>query len=167
MFALTEQQNSTAFSVRPVNKRSDHSIVYEIFRQEFGVEGDFADTGLWKVYNKMDTEGIFGAYLVLEGEQVLFLLEIYRPTHMDLSADFTFGPDDIGIYCFYLFPDATALQPALVACIDALLDTHGVERIITAVGYPIPGETKVTLLENAGFRPLPASTDRLSIYECT
>ncbi len=167
MFALTEQHSSKALPVRPVNKRSDHSIVHEIFRQEFGVDGDFADFGLWKVYDKMDTAGIFGAYLVLDGEQVLFLLEIYQPSHMDLSADFTFGPADVGIYCFYLYPDATALQAALIACVDSLLDTPDVERIITAVGYPTPGESKVTLLENAGFRPLPISNDRLTIYERT
>jgi hypothetical protein len=167
MFALNEQHSSQALSVRPVNKRSDHSIVHEIFRQEFGVDGDIPDTGLWKVYDKLDTNGIFGAYLVLDGEQVLFLIEIYRPTHMDLSAVFTFGPADVGIYCFYLSPPGTVLQPALNACIDSLLDAPGIERIVTAVGYATPGEAKLTLLENAGFRALPESNDRLSIYECT
>src|ERR1700722_11174336 len=102
MFALTNNSDYAAFSVRPVNKATDRPVVREIFRKEF--YGDdrlsYPYDGLLEIYDRMEIAGSFGAYLVCHGEQVLFLLEIHPPIQMDLTADYFAAPGAIGIYFF-------------------------------------------------------------------
>ena len=115
----------------------------------------------------METEGIFGAYLVYNKEELLFLLEIYPAVQMDLAGELPLQRGDIGIYCFFPSFYPAAIEMALKACLDALLNIPGIRRIITAIGHAKSGEPKVILLKRTGFEPLPDSTERLSIYQCT
>jgi hypothetical protein len=168
MLALSPTPAHKDLTVRRVDKASDRPIIREVFCKEFF--GDhtrqYPDEGLWEIYDKMETEGIFGAYLVYNKEDLLFLLEIYPPVQMDLSAELQLQRGDIGIYCFFSSFHLAAIELALKACLDALLDTPGIRRIITAVGHAQSGEPRVILLERAGFERLADSTERLSIYEC-
>ena len=169
MLALSPTPAHKDLSVRRVNKASDRLVIREVFRKEFF--GDhtrqFPDEGLWEIYDKMETEGIFGAYLVYNKEELLFLLEIYPPVQMDLAGEWQLQRGDIGIYCFFPSFHPAAIETALKACLDALLNTPGIRRIITGVGHAEAGEPRVILLKRAGFEPLPDSTERLSIYQCT
>jgi hypothetical protein len=169
MFTLAPNLAYKTFSVRPVDKTSDRIVVHNIFRQEFYGDSpkQYPDDGLWEIYERIDTRDIFGAYLVSEGDTVLFILEVHPPVQMDLSGEFLLQKGDIGIYCFFQSPGEAANLPALRACLDSLLISPLISRIITAFGHVTPDEPKAILLEKAGFEMLPVSTERLSIYQCT
>lgn len=169
MFALPTNPDGGTITVKPVNKTTDRSIVREIFRREF--YGDsrlyYPDEGLWEIYDRMDTHEAFGAYLVSRGEQVLFLLEIHPPIQMDLLADCLSTPGTIGIYCFCYSRDTTIHGPAFKACIASLLSYPSINRILTSISHITGNDPRTCLLDYAGFRQLPASSDRLSVYSCT
>ena len=169
MFTLTSNLAYKTLSVRPVDKTSDRSVVRHIFRQEFYGDNprQYPDDGLWEIYERIDTRDIFGAYLVEEGDTVLFLLEIHPPVQMDLTGEFLLQKGDIGIYCFLQSPGSAANLPALRACLDSLLIGLHIGRVITAFGHATPDDPKAILLEKAGFERLPVSTERLSVYQCT
>ncbi|HMI60613.1 MAG TPA: hypothetical protein VK518_06890 [Puia sp.] len=168
MFTLTTKPACEVFAVRPVNKTSDRSIIRNIFRQEFYGDSPklYPDEGLWEIYERIDTRDVFGAYLVCEGDTVLFLLEIHPPVQMDLAGEYLLQKEEIGIYCFFQSPGAAANLPALSACIDSLLNYPSIRRIITSLGYVTPNEPKAILLKKTGFERHPGSTDKLSIYQC-
>jgi len=169
MFALTTDPAYASFVVRPVNKTTDRLVVREIFRREF--YGDncpvYPDDGLWEIYDRMETNGVFGAYLVCRGEQVLFLLEIHPPIQMDLTAEHFADPNAIGIYCFFYSPDETICLPAFQACIASLLDNPGITRILTSLNLATGSDPRAGLLEKSGFRRLRPPSNKLSIYRCT
>src|ERR1700742_2844305 len=98
MFAPSLNTQYGNFSIRPVNKKTDRPIIREIFRHEFfGNDPQYyPDDGLWEIYDHIETEGIFGAYLVFHEEEILFLLEIHPPYQMDVDTDYLFRPGTIG-----------------------------------------------------------------------
>jgi hypothetical protein len=169
MFALTTDPAYASFVVRPVNKTTDRLIVREIFRWEF--YGDncpiYPDDGLWEIYDRMETNGVFGAYLVCLGEQILFLLEIHPPIQMDLTAEHFADPNAIGIYCFFYSPDETIYLPAFQACIASLLNNPGIKSILTSLSLATGSDPRAGLLEKSGFRRLRTSSNKPSIYCCT
>jgi hypothetical protein len=169
MFALTNNSAYAAFSVRPVNKTTDRSVVREIFRREFYGDNrlSYPDDGLWEIYDRMEIAGPFGAYLVCRGEQVLFLLEIHPPIQMDLTPDYFTGPGAVGIYCFTLSRDETIYYPAFQACIASLLAAPSITRILTSLGQASGYDPKARLLEKSGFTRQAATAGRSTVYCCT
>jgi len=169
MFALSKTSAHAAFSVRPVNKATDRPVVREIFRREF--YGDdtlsFPDDGLWEIYDRMEIAGPFGAYLVCQDEQVLFLLEIHPPIQMDLTPEYFTDPGAIGIYCFPWSSEEATYYPAFRACIASLLAEPATRRILTSVGHASEQDPKLRMLEKSGFTPLPAIAGRSTVYCCT
>jgi len=168
MLVLPSNPVNNGLSIRPVSKESDRPVVHQIFLQEFYGNNpkSYSDTGLWEIYDKMDTRGAYGAYLVYQAEHVRFLLEIYPPEMMYL-AEYSLQEHDISIYCFFLSVNETIDLPAVRACLDVLLNYPDVDRIITSFGSSGPDEPRAILLQKAGFLLRPESTERLSIYECT
>jgi hypothetical protein len=168
MFTLTIKPACKLFSVRAVNKASDRSVVRNIFRREFYGDSSkqYPDDGLWEIYSQIDTRGVFGAYLVCNGDTVLFLLEIHPPVQMDLAGEYLLQKDEIGIYCFFQSAGEPANLPALRACIESLLGVTSISQIITAIGHTTPNEPKAILLKKAGFELRRGSTEQLSIYQC-
>jgi hypothetical protein len=169
MFALTTKVIQGHLSVRPVNKATDRPIIREIFRREF--YGDnrlfYPDEGLWEIYDRMETNDVFGAYLVTRGEQVLFLLEVHPPIQMDLIAEHLSAPGTIGIYCFGFCRDEAAVQDAFGACIGSLFTYSAVTRILTSLSHVRAFDPRASLLERSGFRLLTAPSNKLSVYCCT
>ena len=168
MLAITSSPMKGILSVRPVCKVTDRAIVRELFRKEF--YGDlpqfYPDEGLWEIYDSMETYDAFGAYLVFYHDRLLFLLEVHPPVQMDLAADYLSQPGTIGIYTFYFSREDPMNLPALRACIDALLATPSVERIVTRISFVTPRDSRVTLLEKAGFLRLSKSPDKSAVYYC-
>ena len=158
-----------ALSIRPVCKETDRTIVRELFRQEcYGtVPLSFPDEGLWEIYDSMETEDAFGAYLIFYYDQPLFLLEVHPPVQMDLAADYLSRPGTVGIYSFYSHRHDPMNLPALRACIDAMLGYPFVQRIVTRLNFASDHDPRVALLEKAGFRRQTKSSDRSAIYYCT
>jgi hypothetical protein len=113
MFALTTKLCHLV--VRPVNKATDRPIIREIFRREF--YGDnrlfYPDEGLWEIYDRMETNDVFGPYLITRGEQVLFLLEVHPPIQMDLIGEHLSAPGTIG----FKLPAPTVRSTALSSAI--------------------------------------------------
>jgi hypothetical protein len=170
MFTLTVNPLNGAFSVRPVCKATDRLIIRELFSAVFygDLHQPFFDDGLWEIYDSMEptTRDVFGAYLVCYREHPLFLLEIHPPVQMDLTETFLSQPGTIGIYCFYTSPTGSLNLPALRTCIGSLLDQPDIDRILTTITHPSE-DPRVTLLERAGFQPLPKSPGRVAVYTCT
>ena len=156
-------------SVRPVCKETDRTIVRELFRQEFygPLQLLYPDEGLWEIYDSMETEDAYGAYLVFYHDRLLFLLEVHPPVQMDLANDYISKPGTIGIYSFFSNKQDPMNVPAIRTCIDALLSYPGIRRIITRVNFIAPQDPRVTLLEQAGFRRQAKSPDKSAIYCCT
>lgn len=169
MFALTNNSEYAAFSVRPVNKTTDRPVIREIFRREFYGDNQlsYPDDGLWEIYDRMEIADAFGAYLVCRGEQVLFLLEIHPPIQMDLTADHFTGPGAVGIYCFTWSRDETIYYPAFRACIASLFAEPAITRILTSLGQASGYDPKARLLEKTGFTRQPATSGRSTVYCCT
>jgi len=169
MFALITDPAYTSFVVRPVNKTTDRLIVREIFRREFYGDNSpvYPDESLWEIYDRMETNGVFGAYLVCHGEQVLFLLEIHPPIQMDLTGEHFADPNAIGIYCFFYSLEETIYLPAFQACIASLLDNPGIKSILTSLNGVTGSDPRAGLLEKSGFRRLRTPSNKPSIYRCT
>lgn len=157
-----------ALSLRPICKETDRTVVRELFRHEFyGSRPQlYPDEGLWEIYDSMETNDAFGAYLVFYQERLLFLLEVHPPVQMDLSANLFSQSGTIGIYCFYASRDEHMNLPALRACIDSLLHYPTTKRIVTRVNFISPGDQRVDLLEKAGFRRHAQSPDHAAIFFC-
>jgi hypothetical protein len=172
MFTFTVNPLNGAFSVRPVCKATDRLIIRELFCQEFygDLPQPFFDDGLWEIYDSMKptSSDVFGAYLVCYRERPLFLLEIHSPIQMDLTEAVLSQPGTIGIYCFYISLMGSLNLAALRTCIGSLLDQPGIDRILTTIAHPDPvKDARTTLLERAGFQPLPESPGRVEVYICT
>ena len=168
MLVLPANPVNNGLSIRLVSKESDRPVIHQIFLQEFygNDPKSYSDIGLWEIYDRMETRGAYGAYLVYQAEQVRFLLEIHPPEMMWL-AEYTLQEHDISIYCFFLSVNESIDLPAVRACLDVLLNYPDVDRIITSFASSGPDEPRATLLQKAGFVLRPESTERLSIYECT
>lgn len=169
MFTLTKHPPGGTLSVRPVNKATDRSVVREIFRREFygNDKTQYPDDGLWEIYDRMDTNGAFGAYLVSQYNHILFLLEVHPAVQMDLRGEFLSQPGTIGIYCFYHSLQETVNLPAIQACINSLFNDPSIGNILTTLNYIAPGDPRSLLLERAGFTRLTGNTDRSAVYCCT
>jgi hypothetical protein len=169
MLVLTSNPAYQAFSIRPVNKGSDGTIIRRIFRTELYGDDSKAipDESLLNIYDKMENQDIWGAYLVLRGDHVLFLLEVHPPLQMDLTEEYPLRDNDIGIYCFFDSFREPDNDLALRACLETLLNRPDMTAVITSIGHGRPDEPKAILLRKAGFVQRPESTDTLSIYECT
>jgi hypothetical protein len=169
MFALSTNPDYAVFSVKPVNKATDRTLVREIFRREFYGDNtlSYPDDGLWEIYDRMEIAGSFGAYLVCCGDQVLFLLEIHPPIQMDLAPDYFIDPGAVGIYCFTWSRDEAVYYPAFRACIASLLAQPAIDRILTSLGQASEYDPKTRLLEKSGFTRLPVPSGRSSVYCCT
>jgi hypothetical protein len=169
MFALTTKLSQGNLSVRPVNKTTDRPVIREIFRREF--YGDnrlfYPDEGLWEIYDRMETNDVFGAYLVTRGEQVMFLLEVHPPIQMDVIAEYLSAPGTIGIYCFGYCRDEAAVQDAFGTCIGSLFVHAAITRILTSLSHVTPYDPRARLLERSGFRLLTTPSNKLSVYCCT
>jgi hypothetical protein len=169
MFTLTFQPLNGAFSVRPVCKATDRPVIRALFCAAFygDLPQPFLDEGLWEIYDNMETtaDDVFGAYLVYYRDRLLFLLEIHSAVQIDLTALLS-QQRTIGIYCFYASPAESLNLAALRTCIGSLLDQPGIDRILTTVACPAE-EPRATLLERAGFQPLPKSPDSATVYCCT
>jgi hypothetical protein len=169
MFALPTNPSCGTLTVKPVNKATDRPVIREIFRREFYGEDRlyYPDEGLWEIYDRMETEDAFGAYLVSRGDQVLFLLEVHPPIQMDLVSDYLSIPGTIGIYCFCYSRDTAIHLPAFRACIGSLLSLPTISQILTSLSHVTGDDPRASMLENSGFSPLPAGSDKLSVYCCT
>ncbi len=169
MFALTKHPAYGTFSARPVNKSTDRSVIREIFRREFygNTKTHYPDEGLWEIYDRMDTNEAFGAYLVSQRNHILFLLEVHPPVQMDLRIEFLSQPGTIGIYCFYHSLQESVNLPAFCACINSLFSYPSIGRILTTLNHVASCDTRTTLLEKSGFSRLSESTERTSVYCCT
>jgi hypothetical protein len=156
-------------SVRPVNKATDRSIIREIFRREFygNTKTQYPDDGLWEIYDRMDTNGVYGAYLVSQCNHILFLLEVHPAIQMDLRAEFLSRPGTIGIYCFYHSFQETVSLPAFRACIASLFNDLSIRNILTTMNHLPSGDPRGLLLQRSGFARLSENTDRTAVYSCT
>jgi hypothetical protein len=168
MLAITSSLIKGDLTLRPVCKDTDRGIVRELFCHEFyGSRPQlYPDEVLWEIYDSMETHEAFGAYLVFYHDRLLFLLEVHPPVQMDLATDYLSQPGTIGIYCFYTTADDPMNLPALRTVIDALLSYPSVRCIITRINFVSPGDSRVLLLEKAGFRRLAKSPDKAAIYFC-
>jgi len=169
MLSITSSLIREDLTLRPVCKDTDRGIVREIFRHEFyGSRPQYyPDEGLWEIYDSMEKEEAFGAYLVFYHERLLFLLEVHPPVQMDLATDYLSQPGTIGIYCFYASPDDHLNLIALRAVVGALLSYRSIRRIVTRINFTHPGDPRVLLLEKAGFRRLTKTPDKAAVYYCT
>jgi hypothetical protein len=169
MFVLSADPAYATLTVTPVNKATDRAIVREIFRREFYGDNcpSYPDDGLWEIYDRMETNGVFGAYLVCRGEQVLFLLEIHPPIQMDLTAEYFKDPNAIGIYCFLYCRDEAICLPAFQACIASLLNYSGIRRILTSLHQPAKSDPRARMLEKAGFSLVSSPPNKPSVYRCS
>ena len=169
MLSLTKHENNGTLSVRPVNKNTDRSVVREIFRREFygNNKTQYPDDGLWEIYDRMDTSGPFGAYLVSECNHILFLLEVHPAVQMDLRREYLAAPGTIGIYCFYHSVQETLNLYAFRACVSSLFSDPSIGCILTTLNHIGAGDPRTILLEKAGFRRLSDNTDRNAVYSCT
>jgi len=169
MFSLTKHPANGTLSVRPVNKDTDRSVVREIFRREFygNTKTQYPDEGLWEIYDRMDTSGAFGAYLVSQYNHILFLLEVHPAVQMDLRGEYLSAPGTIGIYCFYHSFQETLNLPAFRACIASLFGDPSIGCILTTLNHIGADDPRTLLLEKAGFRRLSGNTDRNAVYSCT
>lgn len=169
MLALLSNPPYQTLTIRPVNKATDRTAIHRIFRQEF--YGDdprpCPEEEIWKIYDTLESRGIYGAYLVCRDDHPLFLLEVHPPLQLDIAGELTLQNTDLGVYCFFSSLREASNSTALKACLDSLLSYPGIRRIITTVGYASPDEPKVALLKKAGFVLRPESTVRLAILECT
>lgn len=147
----------------------DRSVIREIFRKEFygNAKTHFPDEGLWEIYDTMDTNDIYGAYLISQSNQILFLLEVHADVQMDLAPGFLSQPGTIGIYSFYHSSQETVNLPAFRACIDSLFEEASVRNILTTGNYLPSGDPRRLLLQKSGFSRLSANTDRPAVYCCT
>jgi len=168
MLTITSSQPKGDIFLRPLCKATDKPVVRELFRREFyGTHPRiYPDEGLWEIYDSMETEDAFGAYLVYDQDRLLFLMEVHPPVQMDLAANYLSQPGTIGIYCFYVSNDDHMNLPALRTCIDSLLSYKSIQRIVTRISFVSPNDSRVTLLEKAGFRRLAKSPDIAAVYYC-
>jgi hypothetical protein len=169
MFSLAKHPANGTLSVRPVNKHTDRSVVREIFRREFygNSKTQYPDDGLWEIYDRMDTSGAFGAYLVSQYNHILFLLEVHPAVQMDLRGEYLSAPGTIGIYCFYHSLQETLNLPAFRTCIASLFNDPAIGCILTTLNHIGAGDPRTILLEKSGFGKLSANTDRNAIYSCS
>jgi hypothetical protein len=169
MFALTKHSANGTLSVRPVDKGRDRSVVREIFRREFygNTKTQYPDEGLWEIYDRMDTNGAFGAYLVSQRDHILFLLEVHPAVQMDLRMEFLSQPGTIGIYCFYHSLRENVNLPAFRACIGSLFNDPAIGNILTTMNHVAAGDPRTILLEKSGFTRLSEITDRSAVFSCT
>lgn len=169
MFVLNSHPVYGTLTVRPLSKTTDRSVIREIFRKEFYGDSrlQYPDEELWQIYDRMETNEVYGAYLVSQLNHILFLLEIHPTWQMDLPAEYLSQPGTIGVYCFYHSTQELVNLPALRACIFSLLNYPGINRIVTLLSHVGPSDFRVSLLRNAGFGQLTEGTDRTTIYSCT
>jgi len=169
MFTLTKHSANGTLSVRPVNKAMDRSIIREIFRREFygNNKTQYPDEGLWEIYDRMETNGVYGAYLVSQCNHILFLLEVHPAVQMDLRPEFLSKPGTIGIYCFYHSFQETVNLPAFRACIASLFNDPSIRNILTTMNHLPAGDPRSLLLQKSGFSRLSENTDRTAVYSCT
>jgi hypothetical protein len=169
MFTLTKHPANGTLTVRPVNKAMDRSIIREIFRREFygNNKTQYPDEGLWEIYDRMDTNGVYGAYLVSQYNHILFLLEVHPAVQMDLRPEFLSQPGTIGIYCFYHSFQETVNLPAFRACISSLFNDTSIRNILTTMNHLPAGDPRSLLLQRSGFSRLSENTDRTTVYSCT
>ena len=147
----------------------DRSIIREIFRKEFygNTKTQYPDEGLWEIYDRMDTNGAYGAYLVSQYNHILFLLEVHPAVQMDLRPEFLSKPGTIGIYCFYHSFQETVNLPAFRACIASLFNDPSIRNILTTMNHLPAGDPRSLLLQRSGFSRLSENTDRTAVYSCT
>lgn len=170
MLTLTAIPLNGAFSVRPVCKATDRTIIRELFRKEFygDLPQTYPDEGLWEIYDSMEPseDEVFGAYMVYYRDHLLFLMEIHPPVMMGLAPELS-QPGTVGVYCFF----NSLLDPmnpqALRACTGSLLDHPSVDRILTTLTYTIPVDPRIQFLEKSGFKRVLKSPDRAAVYSCT
>ena len=171
MFTLTFNPLYRDFTVRPVCKHTDRTLIREIFRKEFygSVLQSYPDEGLWEIYDSMETteDELFGAYLVSYLDRPLFLLEIHPPVQMDLRSEYLAEPGTVGIYCFYTSPNEPMNLPGFRFCISSLLDYPGVDQILTTTNNMPHEDPRVDLLERSGFTRIPKNRDTPTVYRCT
>lgn len=169
MFTLTKHPANGTLSVRPVNKGRDRSVIREIFRREFygNDKIQYPDEGLWEIYDRMDTNGVFGAYLVSQCNHILFLMEVHPAVQMDIRGEFLSKPGTIGIYCFYHSLREAVSLPAFRACVSSLFNDPSIGNILTTLNHIAPGDPRSLMLEKSGFTRLSENTDRAAVYSCT
>lgn len=171
MFTLTFNPLNRDFSVRPVCKETDRTLVREIFRKEFygSALQSYPDEGLWEIYDSMETneEEVFGAYLVSYLDRPLFLLEIHPPVQMDLLSTWLGEPGTVGIYCFYTSANDPMNLPGFRTCISSLLDQPGIDQIITTSNHMRCEDPRVGILERSGFTRLAKNRSQPVVYRCT
>jgi hypothetical protein len=169
MFTLTKHSANGTLSVRPVNKATDRSVIREIFRREFygNNKVQYPDEGLWEIYDRIETNGVFGAYLVSQCNHILFLLEVYPAVQMDLRPEYMSQEGTIGIYCFCHSFQEILTVPAFRACIDSLFNDPSIRRILTTINYVPASDPRIMLLERSGFSRLSDYTDRQAVFSCT
>jgi hypothetical protein len=169
MFVLTLNPFKGALSLRPVCKSTDRNLVRELFRREFynDFPQAYSDQGLWEIYDSMERNGAYGAYLLTWHERPLFLLEVHPLIQMDLERCYLSLPGTVGIYSFYFTPEDPLNLPATRACIGALLDHPAVSRIVTTLAYGQPGDEKTLILEGSGFRRLSENSEKPVVFCCT
>jgi hypothetical protein len=159
----------SGISIRPVKKSTDRLIIREIFRQEFyGMPNvSFPDDGLWEIYDHMETDGLFGAYLVFHLDELLFLLEVHPVAQMDLRLSDKIGTDDVGVYFFCHSQEIKLLLPALRACLISIFEGGAMKNIFTSVTRADPQDLRVRLIEQSGF--VLASDDKTTrgkVFSC-
>jgi hypothetical protein len=169
MFVLTSPPVYGTHLVRPLNKTTDRSVIREIFRREFygDCRQQYPDEELWHIYDRMETNEVYGAYLVSRLNHILFLLEIHPTWQMDLPAEYLSQPGTVGIYCFYHSTQELVNLTALSACIASLLSYPGITRIVTLLSHVAPDDFRAALLRNTGFGQLTEGNDRTTIWCCT
>jgi hypothetical protein len=169
MFVLTSNPLKGALSLRLVCKSTDRDLVRELFRREFynDLPQAYSDEGLWEIYDNMDSNGAFGAYLISWYERPLLLLEVHPPIQMDLQRRYLSRYGTVGIYCFYFTSGDPLNLPATRACIGALLDHPAVGWIVTTLAHGQPGEEKILILEGSGFRRLSEKSGKPVVFCCT
>jgi hypothetical protein len=170
MLTLTAIPLNGAFSVRPVCKATDRTIIRELFRKEFygDLPQTYPDEGLWEIYDSMEPseDEVFGAYMVYYRDHLLFLMEIHPPVMMGLAPELS-QPRTVGVYCFFNSLLDSMNPQALRACIGSLLDHPSVDRILTTLTYTIPADPRIHFLERSGFKRVLKSPDRAAVYSCT
>ena len=98
----------------------------------------------------METNGVYGAYLVSQFNHILFLLEVHPAVQMDLRPEFLSQPGTIGIYCFYHSFQVTVNLPAFRACIASLFNDPSIRNILTTMNHLPVDDPRSLLLQSIG-----------------
>jgi hypothetical protein len=170
MFTLSSSSLHKDFTARPVCKKTDRPLVREIFRREFygTASPSYPDEGLWEIYDSMEANetDVFGAYLVFFLHRPLFLVEIHPAVQMDLLSEQLGVPETIGIYCFFIAANDPMNLPGFRACIGSLLDTPGVDQLLTTTSHIRKEDPRVHILKHCGFIRLPQNRGKSDIHRC-